>query len=245
MLHVIYRLSDNGYPKEKFSFATKKYCIQKFFGAFCISPDYPPYCLHFLVDNTNLKEETYEYAMYEVNRHGMGFECIRYNGGSSAASWRYGADFALAIPGLADTDYIYHLEDDYIHRRDSLNVLMEGLERADYVSLYDHADKYIPASKGGNLQIDNNGGENTRVILTKSAHWKMTNSTTLTFAVQVSTFKEDKPLWDKWTAETYPHDFDAFLELRAKGRSLITPIPGWSTHCEPRWAAPLIDWEKA
>ena len=70
----------------------------------------------------------------------------------------------------------------------------------------------------------------------------MTNSTTMTLATKVSTFKEDKPIWDKWTTGSYPHDFNAFIELRQKGRSLITPIPAWSTHCLPDWAAPLVDW---
>jgi hypothetical protein len=35
-----------------------------------------------------------------------------------------------------------------------------------------------------------------------------------------------------------------FLDLRDKGRSLITPLPGYSTHGETAWLTPLIDWSK-
>jgi hypothetical protein len=40
----------------------------------------------------------------------------------------------------------------------------------------------------------------------------------------------------------YPRDFDMFLELRENGVSLMTPIPGYSTHGETNWLSPLTDW---
>jgi hypothetical protein len=33
-----------------------------------------------------------------------------------------------------------------------------------------------------------------------------------------------------------------FLELRDKGRSLISPLPGYATHGETAWLTPLINW---
>ena len=64
----------------------------------------------------------------------------------------------------------------------------------------------------------------------------------MTFAAKVSTLREDQELWTQHTSGTYPRDFDCFLKLRERGRALITPIPGYSTHCEPMWASPLTDW---
>lgn len=233
-LQHIYRLSDNGYPKTKFEFATKEYCIDNFLRHFKIND------IHMLVDITNLKSETRSFVQC-IHDH-FGFANLEfYQGGSSAGSWKYAVEYAINT--LQDDDYCYFVEDDYLHKKGSEIILQEGLEISDMVSLYDHKDKYIPATDGGNMFIDSDGGEITKVILSKSTHWKMTNSTTMTFACQLKTLKEDLPIWKKWTMEsTHPHDFQAFLEI-LKHRSLITPIPGYSTHCEPAWASPLINWE--
>jgi hypothetical protein len=230
MLHVIYRLSDNSYNKDRMR--TKSECLGNFFWKFCSVNKLKVYIL---VDTTNLRQETRDLlTVYDT------FEVHYVNGGSSAASWKLAFEFAQQFP---DDDYVYFVEDDYLHRHNSYLVLMEGLERADYVSLYDHNDKYISSFDGGNPFIDDDGGEATKVFRTKSAHWKLTNSTTMTFATQLKTLRDDADVWHRWTMTgPHPHDFQAFLELNKKGRSLITPIPGWSTHCEERWASPGIDW---
>jgi hypothetical protein len=64
----------------------------------------------------------------------------------------------------------------------------------------------------------------------------------MTFASKVKTLREDESILRKWTNTTHPHDFQMFLELRDKGRSLITPLPGYSTHGETAWLTPLINW---
>jgi hypothetical protein len=35
-----------------------------------------------------------------------------------------------------------------------------------------------------------------------------------------------------------------FIDLYNSSHFLITPIPGYSTHGETAWLAPLIDWSK-
>lgn len=233
-LHVIYRLSDNGYPKVKFEYASKIHCLKNFLTHI------PDNNFHLLLDETNLKDETYENLLnlkYSLKPSSI----VKYVGGSSASSWRFAWQYMKDLN--ASEDCVYFVEDDYLHRKDSFKVLMEGLQVSDYVSLYDHNDKYIPASKGGNMFVDEDGGEVTKVIRTMSSHWKITNSTTMTFAANIKTLLEDEEIWNKWTLGTHPNDFQAFLELRSKkNRSLITPIPGYSTHCEPMWASPGIDW---
>ena len=143
-----------------------------------------------------------------------------------------------------DDEIVYFVENDYLHKDEAPKILEEGFSLgANFVSLYDHPDKYLDPSKGGNPHCEG-GGEETRVYLTDSCHWKITNSTTMTFASKVSTLKEIEPILRKWTNETHPHDFNMFLELRDKGKLLITPIPGYSTHGETAWLSPLTDWSK-
>jgi hypothetical protein len=234
MIKVIYRLSDNGYNKPKFPNATKMHCLENAMFKL-LNCDW-----YLFVDNTNLKEDT-RLELEKLNQQRLFTHFEYYTGGSSAGSFRYVMDFALRN---FEDGPVYFLEDDYLHIDHSAEVIKEGLQIANYVSLYDHNDKYIPASQGGNPFIEDDAGEVTKVYRTKSTHWKLTNSTTMTFATTITQMRTDLEIWKKHISGTHPNDFAAFLELRDLGRSLITPIPGYSTHCEPAWASPGIDWSK-
>ena len=96
-----------------------------------------------------------------------------------------------------------------------------------------------------NKITNEDGGEITKIYLSKSCHWKLANSTTMTFAGKVKSLKRDESILRKWTnMGSYPRDFDMFLELRDNGISLMTPIPGYSTHGETAWLSPLTDWSE-
>jgi hypothetical protein len=233
-INVIYRLSDNGYKKPKFPHATKLHCLENCLKEFDINN------VHLFVDETNLLPATR--AEIETIDSTRFFGNLQYyTGGSSAGSWRHVFDYAFA--NLTDpNDIVYFLEDDYLHLPNSAKAIVEGLQIAHYVSLYDHNDKYIPGSKGGNPYIGDDAGELTKVFRTASTHWKLTNSTTMTFATTMQQLHDDEKIWRDFTTGTHPNDFGCFMYLREKSRALITPIPGLSTHCEPMWAAPGIDW---
>jgi len=141
--------------------------------------------------------------------------------------------YKYVVDNYSDDDIVYICEDDYLYDTkngsyDLTKVIYEGLERSDYVSLMDHPDKYLDG--WGNPYVQN-GGENTKVILTKSVHWKFTNSTTMTFACKVKTLKEDFQILNDYNDSKVPRDFEMFLKLYSKGRKLITPIPGLANHC--------------
>lgn len=236
MINVIYRLSDNGYNKPKFHHASKLHCLENCLSQFDINN------VHLFVDETNLCSTTKE-QIEQIDQSRFFGDLQYYVGGSSAGSWRYVLDYTLKnFTGRSDV--IYFLEDDYLHLPNSANCILEGLAIADYVSLYDHNDKYIPSTRGGNPYIGNDAGELTKVFRTASTHWKLTNSTTMTFATTIETLRYDESTWREFTTGTHPNDFGCFIKLRELGRSLITPIPGLSTHCEPAWASPGIDWNK-
>ena len=144
-----------------------------------------------------------------------------------------------------DDTILYFVEDDFLHKNDSKKIILEGFRLgADYVSLYDHPDKYLDGTKGGNPQVEY-GGEVTRLMLSESCHWKLSNSTVLTFAAKAKTIKKDFSVWKKCVLES-PHlgSYHAFTELRDQGRSLITSVPGYATHGETKWLSPLTDWSK-
>ena len=162
--------------------------------------------------------------------------------GSGAQTFNLALDEALNK--LNDDEIVYFVENDYLHKPGSNQIIKEGIELgASFVTLYDHPDKYLDPSRGGNMFCQG-GAEDTRVYLTQSSHWKITNSTTMTFAAKVKTLREVEPILRKHTSGTYPRDFDMFLELRDKNHILISSIPGYSTHGETAWLAPLNDWKQ-
>jgi len=184
-MKILYRISDGSYKKERFKNATKQHCIENFLTHFS-SEEVTIYA-------DNVKDETLDW----INT--LGCEVRRTNGGSSAAGFRIVLTDALE---LSDDETVYFVEDDYLHLPKSRTVILEGLERAHYVSLYDHRDKYIPASMGGNPFIEDDAAELTKVFVTNTTHWKLTNSTTMTFATKVSVLKEDSSIIYKYY---YPH----------------------------------------
>lgn len=134
-----------------------------------------------------------------------------------------------------DNTIIYLLEDDYLHLPDWNKILIDGFNLpVDYVTLYDHGDKYQEMYK--NFM--------TKVLITKYSHWMPTPSTTNTFAVKYKTLKEDARI-HRYYSENYEPtaDHSKFLDLHKTGRTLISSIPGYSTHAHINYLSPCIDWE--
>ena len=160
--------------------------------------------------------------------------------GSGGTSFRHAANFAMSFNS---EDFVYLLEDDYLHLPNSLHILLDGFSvGADYVTLYDHPDKYVDGSSGGNPLV-RDGGERTRLKLGQLSHWKITNSTTMTFATRVETLKSDWSVFLKYCGGDYTDDYRLFRHLaKWKRRQLVSSVPGYSTHCELAFLSPLRDW---
>jgi hypothetical protein len=88
------------------------------------------------------------------------------------------------IRDRSEDDSVYLLEDDYIHKPGSSLALSEGLLLADYVTLYDHPDKYRLAAESGN-RFNHQKLHPTILYASPTSHWRETNSTTMTFACRV------------------------------------------------------------
>tara|TARA_R100000908_G_scaffold60680_1_gene38200 strand:- start:20974 stop:21663 length:690 start_codon:yes stop_codon:yes gene_type:complete len=228
-MKIIYRISDAGYKKEKPEYIANEKCLANATKVFKDAE------WSIIADNVS-KETSGMIEKYKSKDH------IRYaSEGNGAATFNLALDEALTYN---DDDIVYFIENDYLHKPNSKKILEEGIKLgASFVALYDHPDKYLDPSKGGNPYCEG-GGEDTRVYLTDSCHWKITNSTTMTFAAKVSTLKRVEPILRKHTSTTHPNDFHMFLELREQGELLITPLPGYATHGETKWLSPLTDWSK-
>lgn len=155
--------------------------------------------------------------------------------GTEGGSFCFMLDLAFSKK-VSDDTIIYFLEDDYLHRKGWVNILREGIALKDvsYVTLYDHKDKYfLPSYK--DLA--------SKLYVTSSSHWRQTPSTTNTFAATFATLKRDAEVHYKFSkGKKISEDHAKFLKLGEQGAMLISPIPGWSSHLEPEYASPCIDW---
>jgi hypothetical protein len=228
-MKIIYRISDAGYNKVKPDYINNENCLKNARFTFNKSEWF------IIADNISsiTSDMIHNYASENI--------ISKISIGHGAGTFNLALTKALSFN---DDEIVYFLENDYLHKPESDKILLEGFKiGADYVSLYDCPDKYIDPSSGGNPYCEG-GAEDTRVYLSESCHWKMTNSTTMTFASKVKTLREDEKILRDFTSGSYPEDFKMFLALRDKGRSLITPLPGYSTHGETAWLSPLTNWKE-
>jgi hypothetical protein len=231
-MKIIYRISDAGYNKVKPDYIDNEKCLKNFCNVFY---DHI-YDIHIIADNCS--ESTIEM----INKYISPSNIEKVSIGHGAGTFNLALDKALKWD---DDEVVYFVENDYLHKQNSPTILKEGFNLgASFVSLYDHPDKYIDPRSGGNPYCEG-GAEDTRVYLTNSCHWKITNSTTMTFASKISTLKRTESNIRKWTnMGHYPQDFQMFIEFQTQNELLITPIPGYATHGETAWLTPLTNWSQ-
>ncbi len=164
------------------------------------------------------------------------FPVIEIREGTEAGSFLKMVDYVTAQKIEPET-VIYFLEDDYLHKEGWVNILQEGftLPNVDYVTLYDHRDKYfLPAYDA----------LSSKIYHTDSCHWRTTPSTTNTFAMRFKTLLEHQEIHRAYSMERkISADHEKFCKLQKMGAVLISSIPGWATHAEPEFASPCYDWE--
>lgn len=157
------------------------------------------------------------------------------NCGNEAASFLKTLEI-VESKNFDDDTIIYFLEDDYLHRENWCEVLIEAFALPiQYVSLYDHLDKY--------LHYDD---LYSKIFYTPSVHWRTVPSTCNTYAAKMGQLREDVNIhrhYSEASSDGISMDHSKFCHLRDIGRTLITPMPGYSTHCD-LLHSPTIDWEK-
>lgn len=159
------------------------------------------------------------------------------DGGNDAISFLNVVNYVEKL-SLKDDDIIYFCEDDYFHVDGWTHILREGFTlNPDWVTLYDHHDKYGILPMYHKLR--------SQIFVTEHTHWRVVPNTTNTYACKYKTFikyidiqKKYCDLVEKWTKDSYK-----FAELESIGSTLISTIPGWSTHMEPPYMSPVVDWD--
>jgi hypothetical protein len=155
------------------------------------------------------------------------------NAGSDFKSFQIACDIVKNDSNISTGDLIYFVENDYVHVDGWLDKVFElftTYEGLNYVSLYDHNDKYFLAAYDELV---------SKIITTKSHHWRTTPSTCGTFIVTKELFHKDYDI-----LSTMEGDHNKWLWLNSnKERHVITPIPGLATHCMEGLLSPTIDWQ--
>lgn len=153
-------------------------------------------------------------------------------GGSDYSSFLSTYKIAKSLD-TEENDLYYFLENDYLHIDnwvDKVKELFSTYSNINYVSLYDHNDKYF-------LPMYDNLV--SKVFTTKTHHWRTTPSTCGTYIVNKKIFLEDFDVPFQMKG-----DHNKFLWLaKNKNRFVTTPLPGLSTHCMGGLLSPTIDWE--
>lgn len=231
-MKILYRISDTGYNKVKPDYINNEACLKNFCNVF----------FNYIYDVQIIADNCSEDTLTMIKKYIDPVNIEKVSVGHGAGTFNLALDKALK---LDDGEIVYFVENDYLHKQQSPEIIKEGLSLgASFLSLYDHPDKYLDPSKGGNPYCEG-GAEDTRIYLTDSCHWKITNSTTMTFASTVSTLRRTENILRRHTNKGhYPDDFKMFLELREHNELLITPLPGYATHGETAWLSPLTDWSK-
>jgi len=186
--------------------------------------------------NSELADYTVIYDNYfNPNKWDSQLENVKIiNEGTEACSFLKTLDYVLSL-NLPDETIIYFLEDDYLHRPNWCEALIEGLSLADMASLYDHSDKYLHYPD-----------LTSKLYVSKSCHWRTTPSCCNSYALKMGTLRADIETHRKHStncANGISNDHSKFTELWQRGRTLISAVPGFSTHCDG-FVSPVINWEK-
>lgn len=136
-------------------------------------------------------------------------------------------------------DLVYLLENDYLHLPgwlDEVRTLSDAGVAWEYLTLYDHPDKYPNACAHPDAQ--RHRGLQSRVFATRQRHWRTAPSTCATYMLSRETFLKDFPL-----LRLGIYDLRLFkLLTRLRRRVLVSPMPALATHCMSDLLAPVVDW---
>lgn len=163
------------------------------------------------------------------------FPVIEIDAGCEAKSFLAQLEYVVKQE-MDEETVIYFLEDDYLHREGWCHVLNEGisLPGVDYVTLFDDRDKYY---------LEQYETLTSKLMVGPTCHWRTTPATTNTYAMKRKALLRDLEAHEAFSQDRdISADYDKFVRLKKMGATLISPIPGWSTHIQEENMSPCLDW---
>lgn len=236
MIQVLYRIWSGENSKRRPPFYSKQACLRNFLDSFR-QVARTSFCL--------INDGPVEPALRALAEQAG--EVVELPSVGNSPSFWHALEVAIQFP---EDTLVYFVEDDYLHTRDALTKLVDCHEdlRADYYTLYDHPVRYMPDYPlGADLPVSD-----TTVYISRSHHWRVVESTCMTFAATARTLREDSSIFDRHVgSRRVPADRELFRHLQGLGqyandsprRRLIGPVPSLATHLEEPWLAPVVDWE--
>lgn len=249
-IHVYYRhasmrvLTAKSRP-EWFSYSK---CFNNFLETVDLNLERGKVVLNVVYDGSQADFETSELSarFREIAEAGLAIkpELRIISGGDQRKAWRACVDLVrqdIVTGKVGANDYVYFLENDYMHVPGwvkKIDELVASGAEWDYLTLYDHSDKYPglcaspDSARYSNLK--------SKIYCTGSHHWRTTPSTCATYIVPVRVFLADLRL-----LRLGIYDFKLFKLLSyLRRRTLVSPLPSLATHSMTEFLAPAVDWER-
>lgn len=189
--------------------------------------------IHNSIVNSKFKDEIKLIALMDGKKSiltdfilSLNYDLVFINAGSNNESLKFQLNFSKQF----NTD-LYFLEDDYLHRPDAMNHIINGVNRFDLVTGYDHFDRYT--------RTDDISRDRESIFFHEGIHWRTCESTTCTWAVSKRIAKTIIPIAEHFLL----NDRDFFRYLHTKQIRLHSTMPGVSTHVHEPYMSPGINWE--
>jgi hypothetical protein len=156
------------------------------------------------------------------------YEMVKIHEHSNLGSLIKTFDIASAIGGN-----IYFIEDDYLHKPESIAKIDMVLPDLKLVTGYDHLSKYTNQYGPFNLE------KKTIFDTTTNMTWQTAEFCCATYAIEESTYKK----FQSTIRSKNVDDIGTFVELNNKGVPLWSSIPGLSTQVDS-YQSPNVNWEE-
>lgn len=233
-LHIIYRSTGGDNPKNRPTYYSKILCLNSLLLA--VRPVSGRVRITFVNDGP-MPEDRLEL----IRKEG---EVVSLEGIGNSRSYRKALDIAL---DTTPETLVYFAEDDYLYTPDAFVGLLsafDAIPEADYVTLFDHLDRYI--------RHDDSRRGYSRVYIAGDRHWRTVESTCMTFGARLDRLKKDVWIHRLATIPRTPRDRllwrltqgEKWFAWKFPKRRLISPLPSLATHMDPDGLAPVVDWEE-